>query len=68
MAQKAGITKNISFHIARHTFANIASQRDISVYNISQLMEHSSVAMTQNYLNDLTETTRDKCLIQVFID
>ena len=67
IAQKAGITKNLSFHISRHTFANIASQTDIGVYNISQLMRHSSIAMTQNYLNDLNEMARDKCLARVFI-
>ena len=67
LAQEAGITKNLSSHIARHTFANIASQSDIGVYNISQLMKHSSIAMTQNYLNDLNESARDKCLVRVFI-
>lgn len=68
LAQKAGITKNISFHLARHTFAHIASQTDIGVYNISQLLKHSSIAMTQNYLNDLNESARDMCLSRVFID
>lgn len=66
LAKKAGVTKNVSCHIARHTFANLASQTDIGVYNISQLMRHSSIAMTQNYLNDLNETARDKYLKQVF--
>ena len=66
IAEKAGITKNLSSHIARHTFANIASQTDIGVFNISQLMKHSSIAMTQNYLNDLSITARDKCLARVF--
>ena len=66
LAHQANITKNLSCHIARHTFANIASQTDIGVYKISQLMEHSSIAMTQNYLNDLSESTRDKCLARIF--
>lgn len=66
MAKKAGITKNISFHIARHTFANVASLSDIGVYNISQLLGHTNVSITQNYLNDLNGSVQDKCLRKIF--
>ena len=65
LAKEAGIDKNLSSHIARHTFANIASQTE-NVYFISQLMRHSNIAMTQNYLNDLNEIEQDKSLKRIF--
>lgn len=49
----AGIKKKISFHCARHSFSNIANElsgRD--VYSIKEALGHSSITMTENYLQD----------------
>jgi len=67
IAKMAEINKNISAHIARHTFASIASQsKSSNIYTISQLLGHSSVSITQTYLNGLNYKEKDQCLLQVF--
>lgn len=43
------IKKNITFHSSRHSFADIARKKDISVQKISELLRHSSIAVTQAY-------------------
>jgi len=66
LAKKAGITKRLSCHISRHTFANLASQINGNVYHISQLLGHSSISITQNYLNELNHQPKDMLLTRVF--
>lgn len=45
----AGIHKHITFHCARHTFATMLLTLDNSIYVVSKLLGHSSVATTQVY-------------------
>jgi integrase/recombinase XerD len=57
VAKKAGIKKNLSTHIARHTFAS----RGDSVLGgnlevLQQMLGHSSRAMTERYVNDLRKS------------
>jgi integrase len=42
----------ISFHEARHTFAYHARRNGFDVFLLSRALGHSSIAITQNYLND----------------
>lgn len=46
---EAGIAKHITFHCARHTFATMLLTLDNSIYVVSKLLGHSSVATTQIY-------------------
>ena len=48
---KANITKPITFHSARHTFAYLLLKYDVSIYTISKLLGHSSVKTTELYLH-----------------
>lgn len=44
-----GISKNISFHCARHTFATMALNNGMSLESVSQILGHSSIKTTQIY-------------------
>jgi len=48
LAQKMEISKDISMHIARHTFGNIAGDK-IPLQRLQQLYRHSSIETTLNY-------------------
>ena len=50
VARKAGINKTISMHVARHSFANIAKQRDVPVEKIKEMLCHSNLQTTYLYL------------------
>ncbi|SNS52987.1 Site-specific recombinase XerD [Ekhidna lutea] len=49
--KKAGITKNISFYCARHTFATQLLLSGADVLTVSNCMGHSSTKHTTMYLN-----------------
>lgn len=66
MAAMAGITKKVSMHIARHSFANIARQKKANVYDISKALGHSSLKITESYLSKFDTTSQDATMKQVF--
>ena len=45
----AGITKNITFHCARHTFAVSLLSKNVDIYTVSKLLGHRELATTQIY-------------------
>ena len=45
----AGITKDITFHAGRHTFAVIMLDLGTDIYTVSKLLGHREVATTQIY-------------------
>lgn len=49
IAKKAGIDKNLHFHMSRHTFATRGLEIGLPLSHVSKLMGHSSVKMTENY-------------------
>jgi integrase len=54
-AKKAGIDKNIHFHISRHTFGVIMLQSGVDIYTVSKLLGHDSVTTTSKYYANLTQ-------------
>ena len=57
--KRAGITKNISFHCARHTFATLALTQGADLYSISKLLGHTNVNTTQIYAAIIDQKKQD---------
>lgn len=66
IAEMAGINKKLSMHIARHSFANIARQKNANVYDISNALGHSDIKVTEAYLSQFDYQSQDKTMAMVF--
>lgn len=67
--EAAGITKHITFHCFRHTYAVLQLASGTDIYTLSRLLTHKHVSTTEIYLHLLEETkinTIDK--IRIYID
>jgi len=60
VATDAGIKKTITTHIARHSFSDIARKRGASIYDISKMLGHSSIKITEAYLASLDIEGQDE--------
>ena len=49
MAADAGITKNVSFHTSRHTFAVLTLATGGNLYTVGKLLGYTSINSTQVY-------------------
>jgi len=66
IATKAEIKKNISFHISRHSFADIARKKKISVFDVSKMLKHSSIKITEAYLKNFDTESQDQSMEDIF--
>jgi site-specific recombinase XerD len=66
IAKDAKIAKNISSHVARHSFADIARKKGVSVYDISNMLGHSKISVTQGYLDSLDFDSMDNAMSSIF--
>lgn len=57
--QAAGLTKHITFHTSRHTFAVLALSSGVDIYTLSKILGHSSVTTTQIYADILDSRKRE---------
>lgn len=54
----AGITKHITFHCFRHTYAVLQLAAGTDIYTLSRMMTHKSVTSTEKYLALLDPTMK----------
>jgi integrase/recombinase XerD len=55
IATRLGLSKNISFHTSRHTWATRALRKGVTIDKVSKLMGHSSLKETQVYAKIVNE-------------
>lgn len=53
--ESSGITKHISFHCFRHTFATLQTKEGTDIYTISKMLGHTKVTTTQIYAKIVDE-------------
>ena len=56
-----GITKQISFHTARHTFATMMLTLGADIYTTSKLLGHSRISTTEIYAK-IIDKKKDKAM------
>ena len=66
LADMIGFDGNLTFHIARHSFADISRKKGVNVYDISKLLGHSSISITEQYLRSIDPETFDEALALVY--
>lgn len=64
VAEKLGIEKEFSMHIARHTFGNISGDK-IPIQMLQKLYRHSSITTTINYQSNFMHKETDDALEKV---
>jgi len=66
IAGQSKIKKNLSFHIARHSFASIARDKTHDLSAIQKALGHTSIKVTEIYLNTLSNDQLDEFSEKVY--
>lgn len=66
IAELSGIEKPISTHIARHSFSDIARKKKTNIYDISKMLGHHSIKITEAYLASLDLESEDEAMNSVY--
>ncbi|MCE2994714.1 MAG: site-specific integrase [Flammeovirgaceae bacterium] len=55
----AGITKDITFHCFRHTYATLQLSKGTDIYTVSKMLGHRDLKTTQVYAKIISQTKRE---------
>lgn len=66
VADKAGIKKHITSHVARHTFAQLAMDNDVNWLLIQKMLDHEKFETTQEYLSGFSDNKADAANALIF--
>ncbi len=66
IAALADIDQRFGFHSARHTFATIALNKGVGVYEVSKLLKHSSIRITEIYLKSFDEAQMSNAINKIY--
>ncbi len=68
IAERAGIAKNVSFHISRHSFTHRAMKAGTNPVIMQRALNHSSLSITERYMGEFNDKEVDDALQKVFSD
>ena len=64
VAKLCGISKNITFHMARHTFATtVTLTNGVPIETVSKILGHTKIATTQIYAKVIERKVSDDMFI-----
>ena len=66
LAEIADIQLNLSFHVARHSFADFARRQGMDLYSISKALGHTNLKTTEIYLKSFDHETVDQAMDKLF--
>ena len=58
-AVRAGITKDITFHSGRHTYADLMLDLGADIYTVQKLLGHKEISTTQVYAKVLDKKKQE---------
>ena len=66
VAKKCGINKSVSMHMAKHSFTDYAVKQKVGIRMISELLGHTKLSTTENYLKDFYQEEQHNTMNKLF--